>query len=87
MANHKSAAKRARQAVRRNERNTMTVSALRTSERKVRTAIASGDKPAAESALKELMSRSSRAATKGAIHAKTAARKVSRLSQQVARSK
>lgn len=86
MANHKSAAKRARQSVKRNKRNTTALSSVRTFERKLRTAIAAGDKKGAEEALKAYMSKVSKAATKGVMHAKTAARKLSRLSKQTAKS-
>ncbi len=85
MANHKSAAKRARQNVRRNKRNTHALATVRTFERKLRTAIVAGDKKGAETALKEYMSKITKAATKGVVHAKTAARKVSRLSKQVSK--
>ena len=85
MANHKSAAKRARQSVKRNARNTTALSSVRTFERKLRTAIAAGDKKGAEEALRAYMSKVSKAATKGVMHAKTAARKLSRLSQQTAK--
>ena len=85
MANHKSAAKRARQSVKRNQRNTTALSSVRTFERKLRTAIALGDKKGAQEALRAYMSKVSKAATKGVLHAKTAARKLSRLSEQTAK--
>lgn len=85
LANHKSAEKRARQAVKRNARNTQTVTSVRTFERKLRTALAAGDKKGAEAALKEYMSKAAKAATKGAMHARTAARKVGRLAKQVSK--
>ncbi len=85
MANHKSAAKRARQSVKRNQRNTTALSSVRTFERKLRTAIAAGDKKGAQDALRAYMSKVSKAATKGVMHAKTAARKLSRLSEQTAK--
>ncbi len=82
MANHKSAEKRARQSIKRNKRNSAVMSSVRTFEKKLRTAIASGDKKAAEEALREYMSKAQKAATKGVMHAKTTARKLSRLSKQ-----
>lgn len=85
MANHKSAEKRARSNARRNKRNSKVVSSVRTFEKKVRTTLANGDKKGAEAALKEYMSKASKAATKGVLHAKTAARKISRLSKQLAK--
>lgn len=85
MANHKSAEKRARQSVKRNKRNTTVLSSVRTFEKKLRTAIAAGDKKGAEEALRAYMSKAQKAATKGVMHAKTAARKLSRLSKQAAK--
>lgn len=86
MANHKSAAKRARQSIKRNQRNTTALSSVRTFEKKLRAAIAEGDKKGAQEALRAYMSKAQKAATKGVIHAKTAARKLSRLSKQAAKS-
>lgn len=83
MANHKSAAKRARQAVRRNKRNSTALSSVRTFEKKVRTAIASGDAKAAQAAFNEFMSKAGKAATKGIVHAKAASRKIGRLAASV----
>ena len=83
MANHKSAAKRARQAVRKNKNNRDTISTVRTWEKKIRTAIAAADKSTAQTLMATYMSKIDRAAAKGAMHAKTAARKVSRLASRV----
>jgi small subunit ribosomal protein S20 len=83
LATHKSAEKRARQAVRRNARNTQTIGTVRTWEKKLRTAIAGGDKTAAATLLNTYMSKITKAATKGVFHTKTAARKVSRLAERV----
>lgn len=83
MATHKSAEKRARQAVRRNKRNSDTLGAVRTWEKKLRTALAGGDKSAAKELLNTYMSKMSQAATKGVVHGKTAARKIGRLSARV----
>ena len=79
MATHKSAEKRARQSERRSARNTQTKSNVRTFEKKVRAAIASGDAKSAATLLGEFQSRVGKAAAKGAVHAKSAARKVGRL--------
>ncbi|MDX9732030.1 MAG: 30S ribosomal protein S20 [Bdellovibrionales bacterium] len=62
-----------------------TNQSVRTFEKKLRTAIASGDKKAAEQALREYMSKAQKAATKGVMHAKTAARKLSRISKQASK--
>ncbi|RYZ77157.1 MAG: 30S ribosomal protein S20 [Proteobacteria bacterium] len=83
MATHKSAEKRARQSVKRNARNTATERAVSSIERKVRAAITAGDKTAAATLMKEYMSKMAKAGTKGAIHAKTAARKIGRLATTV----
>ena len=85
MANHKSAEKRARSNARRNVSNSNVLGTVRTFEKRLRTALAAGDKTGAEVALKEYMSKASKAAAKGVVHAKTAARKIGRLSQQVAK--
>jgi small subunit ribosomal protein S20 len=84
LATHKSAEKRARQSVRRNKRNTDTIGAVRTWERKLRAALAGGDKNSAQALLSTYMSKMTKAATKGVFHGKTAARKISRLAERVA---
>jgi small subunit ribosomal protein S20 len=83
MANTKSAKKAARQTLRRTEVNKARRSRLRTSVRKVEEAIASGNKEAAQAALKEAEPAIARTAQKGIVHRKTAARKVSRLAKRV----
>lgn len=83
MATHKSAEKRARQSVKRAARNQTLKSALKTFEKKVRTAVDKKDPKLALSALKDFASAFDKAASKGVVHAKKAARKVSRLSQLV----
>lgn len=83
MANHKSAAKRARQSVKKNARNNATLGSVRTAEKKLRAALAAGDKANVSSLLTAYMSKISKAATKGVVHTKTAARKVSRLATRV----
>lgn len=83
MANTKSAKKAARQMVRRTEVNKNRRSAVKTDVRKVEEAIASGDKSAAQAALKSAEPSLVRTAQKGVMHRKTAARKVSRLAQRV----
>ncbi len=83
MATHKSAEKRARQSTKRNARNTTALNAVRTFEKKLRTAIAGGDKKAAQTILSDYMSKMMKVSTKGVVHGKTAARKISRLSERV----
>ena len=83
MANTKSAKKMVRKIAARTEVNTARRSRMRTFIRRVEEAIASGDKAAAQTALKEAQPEIMRAATKGVIHKNTSARKISRLSARV----
>ena len=83
MAHHKSAKKRIRQTARRTDVNGARRSRIRTFVKKVETAIASGDKSAAESAFKEAQPEMHRGVTKGVLHRNTVARKLSRLSQRI----
>ena len=83
MANTKSAKKAARVALRRNTVNKNRTSRLRSSVRKVEEALASGDRTAAEAALKAAQPELMRGAQKGVIHKNTASRKVSRLAHRV----
>jgi small subunit ribosomal protein S20 len=83
MANTKSAKKAVRQTIRRTAVNKARRSRLRSAVRKVEEAIASGNKEAAEAALREAEPQIVRTAQKGVIHRKTASRKVSRLAKRV----
>ena len=83
MANTKSAKKAARQTVRRTAVNKARRSHMRSSVRKVEEAIASGNKEAAQAALREAEPIIVRTAQKGMTHRKTASRKVSRLAKRV----
>ena len=83
MANTKSAKKATRVAARKTEINKNRVSRIRTQVRKVEEAIASGDKAAAEAALKAAQPELMRGAQKGVLHKNTASRKVSRLASRV----
>ena len=83
MANHKSAAKRAQQGLNRYQRNKQTKSRVRTFEKKLVTAISSGDKNEAGQLLTAFTRAMSKAAQKGIYHANNAARKISRLSKRV----
>ena len=85
MATHKSAEKRARQTIRKNKRNSATLAGVRTFEKKLRTALAGGDKNAATTLLNDYMSKMTKAATKGVVHKKTAARKISRIAERVSK--
>jgi len=83
MANTKSAKKAVRQTIRRTADNKARRSHMRGSVRKVEEAIASGNKDAAQTALKEAEPLMVRTAQKGLLHRKTASRKVSRLAKRV----
>lgn len=83
MANIKSAAKAARKAVKAQARNTARKSRVRTFVRAVEEALEKGDKAAAVEAMKAAEPEIARGATKGVLHANTAARKVSRLTKRV----
>ena len=83
MANTSSAKKAARKIGRRAKTNGSRIGRVRTSVRKVDEALASGDKAAAAAALKAAQPELMRAASKGAMHKKTASRKVARLAARV----
>jgi len=83
MANIKSAKKRARQTVKRTLVNHTRLSRIRTSVKKVETAIAAGDKAAARAAFEAAQPELHRGVTKGVLHRNTAARKLSRLSARI----
>ena len=83
MANTKSAKKMVRKIARRTEVNKARRSRMRTFIRKVEEAIASGDKTAANEALKAAQPEIMRASQKGIMHKKTSSRKISRLSARV----
>lgn len=83
MANHKSAAKRARQAIVRTERNKQRKTRAKTVVKAIREAIASGDKKAAADLLPKAQSYLYRMAKAGVIKQNTAGRKTARLTKQV----
>ena len=83
MANTPQAKKRARQNERRAEINKSRRSRIRTFLRAVEEAIESGDKDAANTALRAAQPELMRGVTKGIYHKNTVARKVSRLSKRV----
>jgi len=83
VANHPSAEKRNRQRVKRELRNRGVSSAVRTTVKRVRTALASKDLAGAQAALKIAIVALDKAAQKGVVHVKAASRTVSRLSSQV----
>ena len=83
MPHHKSAEKRLRQTEKRTEINRARLSRVRTFVKKVETAIETGDKNAAQSALQLAQPELHRATTKGVMHRNTVARKLSRLAARI----
>jgi len=83
MAQHKSAEKRARQTITRTAVNGARVSRIRTFVKKVESAIASGDKAAAQEAFRAAQPEMQSGVTKGVLHKNTVARKLSRLSARI----
>jgi small subunit ribosomal protein S20 len=81
LANIKSAMKRAQIAAKRNERNKMVKSSLRTAIRKYREAIGTEN---AVARLSSAFAALDKAASKGVIHKNTAARKKARLAKKLA---
>jgi small subunit ribosomal protein S20 len=84
MANTPQAKKRIRRNDRRAEINGSRMSRIRSFVKKVETAIAGGDKQAAETALKDAQPELARGVARGVLHKNTASRKMSRLSKRVA---
>ena len=84
MANTPQAKKRIRRNDNRAEVNGARMSRIRTFLKKVETALASGDRGAAETALKDAQPELARGVARGVLHRNTAARKMSRLSKRVA---
>ncbi len=83
MANTASAKKRVRRNERRTTVNHARKSRIRTSVKKVESAIEGSDKPAAQAALKAAQPEIMRGVTKGVIRRNTASRKISRLSARI----
>ncbi len=83
MANHKSAAKRARQSVKRNALNRTRRAKVRTLVKAVEKTVVEGDVKTATTALRTAESALARAAGRGTLHKKTASRKISRLAKSV----
>lgn len=81
MANIKSQIKRNRQNEKRHERNKAVRSSLKTSTKKVHSAIAEGDGGTATSHASEASRAYDKAVAKGIVHKRTAARHKSRLAK------
>ena len=84
MANTSSAKKMVRKIARRTAINRDQRTRMRSSIRTVEEAIASGNKEAAQEALKNAQPLIAKAGRKGLVHKRAASRKVSRLAKRVA---
>ncbi len=83
MANHKSAAKRARQSLRRNTTNTARKNRVRSMEKGLSKALVAKKGEEAQTLLQSYMSEVMKAAKRGVVKAETASRKIGRLSARV----
>ena len=83
MANHASAAKRARQSEKRRLVNRARKAAMRTAIKRVLAAVEAGDAEAARAALARAVPLIDRAGRRGVIHRNQASRRVSRLNARV----
>ncbi len=83
MANHKSAKKRARQNEIRRVRNKAVRTRVKNVVKEVRQAVTENSTDTAAARINHAQSVIDKAAKKGVIHKRTAARKISRLSKQV----
>lgn len=85
MAQHSAALKRIRRDAKQTLQNHARISRIRTFIKKVELAIASGSKAGAQEALNSAQPEIMRGVTKGVLHHRTAARKMSRLNARVAK--
>ena len=83
MANTSSAKKRVRRDERKTATNISRRSRIRTFIKKVETAIETGDKDAANDALKAAQPELMRGVTRGVVNKNAASRKISRLSRRI----
>ncbi len=83
MASHKSAIKRQKQTLKKQERNKSVRSMLKTLAKKVELAVEAKSADSAKVALVKAMKAYDKAASAGIIHRTTASRKISRLSTKV----
>lgn len=83
MANHKSAAKRARQTIKKTQRNRFYRTRIKNITRAVREAVEANDKTAALEALKVANKSIHSFVSRGVLKKQTASRKVSRLTKAV----
>jgi len=87
MATHKSAEKRARQTIVRNQRNRQVMSTMKTAIRKLRDAIENKQLDQLDTLFRETQAVIAVTRRKGVIHANNMARRISRLSAQVKKAK
>ena len=85
MANHKSALKRDRQSKVRRLRNRINKSKMKSAVNRVEQALVEGSEEQARESLQKAAAVIQKTASKGTIHKRTAARKVSRLTKRVNR--
>jgi small subunit ribosomal protein S20 len=85
VASHKSAIKRQKQALKKQEKNRSVKSMLKTLAKKVEQAVEAKSADSAKDALVRAMKAYDKAASAGIIHRTTASRKISRLSTKVGR--
>jgi len=83
MANIKSQIKRNKQNEASRQRNKAVRTALKTDAKKIRIAVADGDQQASDDAIRRAARALDKAASKGIIHKRTAARRKSRLARAV----
>lgn len=83
MATSRQSKKRARQNIKRRERNKAVKSELKTLVRKTREAVEAGDKELAEKNLQAASRKLDKAVSKGVIHRNQAANRKSKLAKQV----
>jgi len=80
---HKSAIKRARQSIKRNQRNRGILHETKTITKKVKIAISEKNPELAQSLLQNATSALHKAVTKGTLHRNTASRRISQLATKV----
>ncbi|MCB9229886.1 MAG: 30S ribosomal protein S20 [Deltaproteobacteria bacterium] len=83
MANHKSAEKRARQDVKKRDRNKSYLSGVRTSLKGFRIALDKGDMDAATSSFNRAQASLGKAVAKGIVHKNAASRKIGRMARSL----
>lgn len=81
MANIKSQIKRNKQNAKRQERNKAVRTSLKTSTKKVRVAVTAGDADQASASQRDAARALDKAAARGIVHPRTAARRKSRLAK------